>query len=654
MLKKFTVFLLSAALLLTLALFFTSKQSAAVSTDMLDTAAMLPDSDVVVTMDFDRTFNIAATNLLGQDAKKIEHLKNLMKTVENQIGINPYQVRQIAAGFKLPPQNSKDFLVEAEFTAIIRTSDSNANLLDTWSKRIDAIAAFKEEQAESRRYIDDFKNFRAFKFENSTPEKIAAATAQFQSALKVSQDIAAKLKALPKLAADAEAVTNLKNRNQSFADDLNEVLKTLQADTETKSLRETSIKLQNRWNAITLDDAQRTAKLAAVTKESKDIFPVFQKKYAAAKKLEALFATMEVAFDAEPTADNNEIFRTENGLEQTLESLNNLPATKAVKTAEINRLAENFDSMQNDLQRLSILSDGMTDATAPENSEVKKPKSLSFYDALKQSQRAETVNGKRMIVIDTAKMDDAADAKTPITDAKTEVEKNPMSNIAIGFIDDKTMVIGFEKTVAPFMKRDAGYKNQKVLEMLGTMQNALFAFVVNSKATGQMFAEFGKTAAPKTSESSLFDSLSKDVNIYGSVNFDGDKTTNDITMSFGFFKEVVSKISLPEIDAANNSNADSTFEFAGYQVGKDIFYDLFNSFKAVQASMTFKFEKNKVAALVRSAPRIIESVRTANSPAKKPIAKIQTAKANKLESVMDLLTAPQFYVDLAGLLKKGD
>ena len=174
-----------------------------------------------------------------------------------------------------------------------------------------------------------------------------------------------------------------------------------------------------------------------------------------------------------------------------------------------------------------------------------------------------------------------------------------------------------------------------------------------------MFAELNKasakTAVPNVPESSLFDSLTKDISIYGSVNFDGDKTTNDVTMSLGFYKEIVGSLPLPESDKAGaerNPEADNSFEFAGYQVGKDIFYDLFNSFKAVQASMTFKFEKKKVAALVRSAPKIIESVRTKNSVAKNDSAKVATAKMNKLESVTDLLTAPQFYMDLAGLLKK--
>ncbi len=661
MLKKYTVFFLSAALLLTLACFFASRQSAAVNSEMLDAAAMLPDSDVVVTMDFDRTFNVAATSLLSQDAKKIEHLKNLMKTVENQLGVNPYQIRQIAAGFKLPSDNSKDFLTDSEFTAIVRTTDSNANLLDDWSRKIDLITNFKDEQTASREFMDNFKSFRAFKFDKAAPEKISAATQKFQDALKKTQDVSAKLSALPKLAASAESVSALKAKNQLVSDDLKEIISVLQSDTEMQTLRETSIKLLNRWNAVTLDDAQRTAKLAAITKESKGIYPAFEKKHANAKKLESLLAAMEPATGdgIAATADSSGDATSE--LDATLASLGKLPATKAAKTAELKVLAEGLDNLHGTLQsRLESLN--FQTETLPEIAEtapVVKPKPTSFYETLKKSERRETVNGKQMLVIDMTKFDEPNAEKSP---DKEPAAKETIPNLAIGFLDDKTMVVGFEKTVAPFLKRDANYKNQKVLEMLGAAQNSLFVFVINSKATGQFFAQAAKmsanAAAPKVSESSFYDNLTKDINIYGSVNYDGDKATNDVSMSVGFYKEIVGNLSAPDnakADAETNSEADSTFEFAGYQVGKDIFYDLFNSFKAVQASMTFKFEKKKVAALVRSAPGIIENIRTKNtknSAAQKNIADVSQSKPSKLESAADLLTAPQFYVDLAELLTK--
>jgi len=259
-----------------------------------------------------------------------------------------------------------------------------------------------------------------------------------------------------------------------------------------------------------------------------------------------------------------------------------------------------------------------------------------------------------MIVFDLEKLD-APPAEKPAAAAEKKPE-NP--EVAIGFLDERTMVIGFAKTIKPFLQRETGYKNQKAIEMVGTSPNSLAAFAINSTVVKTLALETAKPIEKNPSVdvfgSSVLSSFAKDINIYGSVNYDaGGNITNDITMSLGFFKEKVTESVLPETALAkteDNPNVDNTFEIAGYQVGKDIFYDLLNSFKAVQASMTFKFEKRKVAALIRATPRIIDRIKAANFAVKKEPAQAAKTKSEKLASLQDLITAPQLYIDLAGLL----
>ena len=162
------------------------------------------------------------------------------------------------------------------------------------------------------------------------------------------------------------------------------------------------------------------------------------------------------------------------------------------------------------------------------------------------------------------------------------------------------MAIGFEKSITPILKRDSGYKNANAAEMLSSSKNSLMAFAMNSNIARQIAAEAAKTEAKPANtdilSTSVLSRFTQDINIYGSINYDAGSVTNDITMSLGFFKEKVSDLAMPEsakTSATDDPNVDNTFEIAGYQVGKDIFYDMFNSFKAVQASMTFKFEKKK-------------------------------------------------------------
>ncbi|MGI8495591.1 MAG: hypothetical protein ACR2L1_09815, partial [Pyrinomonadaceae bacterium] len=633
-------------------------QVAAGNAEMLDLAMMLPDSDIVVTMDINRTLNIAAPSLLGQDAVKIGHLKNLLNTVENQIGINPYEIKQIAAGVKLPTGESKDLFEDSEFAAIIRTENPNGNLLDNWSKRIDVIMEFKDEQAPSRKYIEDFRRFRDFKFIAAAPEKIAETTADFQSALTKIQEINKTLDALPNLTTGAAAVGDLKAKNLVLAAAISKALSILKADTDTKSVREMTIKILNRWNAVTVDDPQKSAKLAAILKESKAIYPVYKKKNDNAGQIEMFFNMLENAPEAEQGDMNGGASAALNpGLDKVIESLGNLPATKVKRTAELNSLAESVGSLNGNLE-MNLESISSAAETETENIKMLTPaktNSKTFYQSIKEAQSEENINGKRMIVIDLDKLDEQPPMTAEKSATEKEAPKKKAPKIGIGFMDEKTMIIGFEKTTRNILNRDANYKNQKTAQMLDSAQNSLFAFALNSNVAQKILLESskitGKNAVAEVPGDVVFTNFFKDVNLYGSVNYDEARgTTNDITMSVGVFKTSVEELLPP--DQSKSPNLDTTFEIAGYQVGKDIFYDLLNSFKAMQASMTFKFEKKKVAALIRNAPRIIDGFTAKNNTVPKPKdAKSSKTQPRKLESFQDLLTAPQLYLDLASLLR---
>ena len=79
-----------------------SRQFAAENNAVADLALMLPESDIIVAVDIDKTLNVVGPSLLSQDAKKIDNLKKLMRSLETVIGMNPYEMKQIVAGIKLP------------------------------------------------------------------------------------------------------------------------------------------------------------------------------------------------------------------------------------------------------------------------------------------------------------------------------------------------------------------------------------------------------------------------------------------------------------------------------------------------------------------------------------------------------------------------
>ena len=678
MLRKLTVSLLFISLLLSQAMVSTSQQVASDNFEAINLAAMLPDSDIAVTMDFDRTLNVAAPGILNMDAKKIEHLNDLLKTIENQIGINPREIRQIAAGFNMPPDlKDKEFISKLNPTVILRTQNSNANLLDSWSQKLNEIIEFSSEKEPTRRYMEAFKEFRDFKPENTTPEKISTVTQKLTESLKKSQDLNAAINAVPKLNTDQAAINKLREANKQVAASLNRYLSAFKADTDMKFYRENSIRLLNRWNNITVTDPQRKQKLDAILQESKSIYKPFRKKYNDAQLINDLLnPSLEIVYPADPakmdTADTIAVqepvtdktvttqFNAE--LDAVTEGLKKLPAARLKRTDQLNSFAgslENAGKNADSLIEVALPTEEKladTDLDKMELPPMKKDeKTLS--ELMKAAQSESTVNNKKLLIFslkqlaDTLPKDKPAEPN-PNKDAKPE----PDYKIAVGFLDDRTMAIGFEDTVTDILKRDVNYKNPKIVKMLGEAKNSLVAFAVNSSVYSALTSKMDKAAAnsePVSFEDSVLSKLIKDVNIYGSINFDsGNASTSDITMSLGMIKDVVKDIELPKesANAAQNPGVDDSFDIAGYQVGKDIFYDLFNSFKAVQASVTFKFEKKKFARFVRDTPKIIDKILAIKSSPNSAETKTAAAKPNRIESVQDIVTTPQVYVDLARFL----
>lgn len=668
MLKKIAFALLLASFVISQMTFFAARQNAAnvENAEMIELATMLPDADVVMALDIDRTLNVAAPNLLNDDPKKIEHLKSLLKTVENQIGLNPAVVKQIAAGVKLPPSEIKDILENTEFTAIVRTNVSNANLLDDWSKKMQTIFAFNEEKAPTARYIAEFRRFRDFKMETATPEKIKSAIKNLEDSLAKTKQITAAVDALPKLSVAPKAVSDFKAENNSLAETINKHLVILKADTDAQGLRTATIKLLNRWNALAVDDPERSAKLASINKEAQAIYPVYKKKIENAQKIENLLTEP----DAEDTttlkfADSKGDVVEPTGFASTmssqldtiLQSLGKLPPVKLKRTAELNSLTDSYKILTNawDLRlatmQAAVEDNEFADITKPENQISPSPAFKDFAAQIKQAQTEQTVGGKRMISIDMAKLDKPSTDDPPKEETGTpENKQTPAPKLAVGFLDDKTLAIGIDKNVESVLTHDANYKNQKAAEMLSTDKNAVAAFAANSSAVRRIVSELNKTGATTEAGggSSAMEKFIGDINIYGSVAYEGEgKTTSDVTMSMGFFKDdsadnVASK---PTVAATQSADADNTYEIAGYQVAKDIFNDLFNSFKAMRASVSFKFEKKKIASLVKSVPQMLDRI-----SAKKPSpTKSLNTKPHRIETVQDVIATPQIYLDLINL-----
>lgn len=704
--KLFSAFLLMAVAIASLT-FWTPRQLAKENNSVSNLALMLPESDIILAIDVDKTLNVAGPGLLSQDAKKIDNLKKLMKSLENVIGINPYEINQVVAGVKLPSVEEKDFLDNIDFTVIFRTAHSNNALLEDWSKKIDAIEVFNVEKEPTEKYMDAFKRFRYYKLSKDETEKVTKLSKEFDEILKKTNEASILLSEVPKSAQASKLYKDSVKKNKVIIDSINNYQTLLKKDADVKSFRDDSIKLQNRWYEISLDDPKRVDKLAIILKEAKEIYPGYKTKVENLTKIDALINISNYQFYKElakksfslPDADEyekapNDMMKEK--LDEVIKTLNDLSTAKAKQTTQLKLVAKNFQRLEDTMTirlKESDTTEKFDEILPAETTETKPPKSLS--KSIKENARISQINGKMMISIDLDKIsfwnpsfepeEPPKDNKETEDKVKPEITKDTPKEVkteappikadpvkketpdkhkkdepakpekkkdlfAIGYLDDRTMVIGFETGIKSILNRQGDYKNPKAAEMLSSFKNPLVSFATNSK----IFQNFTKVFEPPTAKKeekkvTPTDKFFNDINIFGSIEYDEDNpAASDVVMSLGFTKNKVE-----EIFKADEAEEDSTvFELGEYQFSKAIFYDLLNTLKAFKASVSFKFEKKKVAALIESAPQIIEEIKSSKTKQPDKSEKIAKTKVQNIQNIEDILTSPKFYTDLIGTFTK--
>jgi hypothetical protein len=705
--KKLFAAVLIAAIAVTSLTFLVQPQSARENNDVSSLALMLPESDVILAVDMNKTLNVVGPSLMNQDGKKIENLKKLMKSLENMIGVNPYEINQVVAGIKLPSSEEKDILGNLDYTVILRTAHSNNVLLEDWSKKIDAIEAFNVEKQPTEKYFTAFKLFRYHKLGKEETEKITKLNKEFDEILKKTNDINGLLKQVPKSARSVKLYKDSVKKNKILIDAISRYQTLLKQDSDIKSLHDSAIKLQNRWYEINLDDPKRGEKLTVILKEAKAFYPNYRAKTANVAKIETLLNLSDREFYEKLSKKNfglltydekqtpNDMMKEK--LNEILDTLDNFSTAKP--NIGLKLVSNNLQRLEDTMSiRLKVLDEMFPLTEVYEDDTIPAAPTRSLSKTIKENAKISEVNGKRLITIDYDKIDfwnpDFEDENTevvkssetkikdtkneiktfPNSNANTEVKIAPNANInaninantigivkdkdekkdkkkemfAIGYFDETTMVVGFESGIRTMLNRKTDYKNPKAAEMLNSFKNPLIAFATNTK----VFENLAKTVVgtEKDKKETPVDKFFKDINIFGSVEYDADsEATNDLIMSLGFTKNKVEAIFKDDKDEAEST----IFELGEYEFGKEIFYDLLNTLKAYKASMSFKFEKKKLAALVESAPQIIQDARLQNGR-DKTVEKVEKVKVQSLQNIGELLISPNFYTNLfETITKKG-
>lgn len=710
-------------------------QSAKENSEVANLAMMLPDSDLIIAADMHKTLNIVAPTLLGQDAKKLENLKKLMKSFENSIGLNPYEINQAVIGMKFSEGDNQSIFSDFDFTAIIRTVNSNDSALLNWTLKMDAIENFEAEKKPSEKYIQQFRHFRYHKLSKDQIKTLEEEKKSLDDIKKLLDELESLLKNAPASAKTGRTYRESVQLHRAATELLNQNREILNLNTDSRKFSDETIRLQNRWTEIELDDKEYAEKLASVLNEAKTIYPEYKRKVENTIKIETLLNLFDFqvyeklskkrfGISQEPYSGTvKELLKKET--EESREHLSDLSNVKSKQNAQLLAVQRNLQTIRDVLSiRLDSVKEAEEIETIKDEETRVEKKKTSLVSDLQKNAKITQVNGKKMISVDlnklafwnpsaneekeavadknasaassqtqpsgeTPKPETKDEKKTPDTieddssmpsppmpkkpnpaliiasrssdapksagaSSEKRTEPKKTENVAIGYLDDKTMVIGFEKGITNFLNRNTEYKNPKALEMVNSFQNPLVSFATNTKPF-ESFIKAYKTISSepdkepeKDKKETPVEKYIKDVTIFGSMEFEeNDPATNDLVISLGFSKSKVEEVFTDE----KVEEKESPVEIGSYQVSSKLFYDLLNTLKAYKASLSFKFEKKKIAALLEPAPPTPENY--ASEYHKPDSAALEKNVIRNMQNIEDVLTSRHFYEDLRKRLFSG-
>lgn len=696
------IFSLFSTPLTTLAL----ESNATSNNELSELAALLPESELMVVVDSEQFIKKTIPTLLNNNAEKLQKLTTLVQTIEENTGINILDVNQIALSYNFTTTKKKTIIPNFDFTVIVKTNIDNDDLVENWAKKYDSIFSFEKERAETKSYIESFKVFNEGDYSKSIVETRQEYLLKINANLKQAKDIENRLKGLPK----SETTDEIIKENNQIIERLEKLVEIFQTDIKLGDVSEKATQLINRWNKITISDKDRTSKLNQILKESKEIYPIYAKKYDHAERSEKIISIIDIFDHAEVSFETRSFFdKTNNNLGKISTSFKTLPASAASRKRALANINKDIKLANEEIN--SVFETGLyaiikdTPLDKPEANEYQKTKISNFYQEFQKSAKVETINSKKFISVDLRPFFEEKDEEVETAKENNEhkTETIEYEKLGIGFLDNKTLAIGPSETVSGILNRDSSSKNTRALELLNFSKNPLIAFAFDSKVItknspkkekdskeetakteDEAKDEKAKDIEVKTEEpkaesqddetkseekkeiasddddfgfspfSEVFDFL-KSCDIYGSLNFDPNSGEyNDISLSLGLLWNKEEEPEEPLIGDGKGDDAEITgtsLEVAGFQIGKELGYDLLKTFKGLQATLIFKFEKEKVADLILTTPEIVSGEYQAKSVKSNSANKIKP-KALRLNNLPNLLTNPEFYSDLIKVAKK--
>jgi hypothetical protein len=511
---------------------------------------LLDEPDAVAVVNVKKIVTQTAPSIFGSDPAALGKLKDVMKTIESDTGVNPLLLEKLILGVKIGSGAAGSPML------VLQSSEQSAQLLEkmyqarlTNARFAREINPLKNRLETVERRIESLKD--GLLMRNSPDEDEAARLKKFQTALEAVKPSRAEQTRVAKLKTDAGNLFELYKTYQELEPSVY----------DPGDLPERVAAVRSEIEDISASDPQRAARIAGAEKllaEIEKLVGEKRRRITVVDNIKDLNGFTMNSFSEFPAE---------------------FPADAAARKAEFERLQT---AVTEQTSNLNTLIDAINSKELPPDSpsETGIEEETSAYPIeVAVSRKDETLGGKKLVLIKTV-------SKYPENSFSLTDEEE----VAVLLYDEKTIVFGDRASVAQTLEKKAVNANQIAKDLVGRTPDALAVFGVDLR---------------NVDISELADVFGGQKNVWqivGSI----DSTGSDISLTAAFEKTdapynypAVKKETAPAVTAPKPP---------GGSAASELMELLIKSVVGIEGKITIRFDKQKTAGLIEKTPGILTAL----------------------------------------------
>lgn len=546
--QKFFAFGLSVLLLLAQNMFVFSQNAVVKQASNDDVVGIFDDPDVIAVVQVKKILAETAPMLLGAHPETIEKTKAAMKMVENDLGVDPYSLDKVYLGANLG-KTSDSFMI------VLKTSGSANETVDKMFQAQVVRSKFAAEINPLKNRVDSFER-TINPIKNNVIPQSQASEKQDTLAIETFQTELGKMKVKK---SDQIALNKLKTDTAELKKLFGEYQILHKSVYNLGDIPERFAAVKKQIDAISASDPQRAAKIAAADK----VLAPLEKEFADKRtrmvstdesKVFANFSMDEFPRVGEqiPGLSDPSLFDLQAAVTERIENLKTLNEAMSAKTVEASKQLQQMDS---------------------------KDTFVTYPLSETATRKDETVGGKKLVAITTEK-------KFPETSMNSSA---PVTNNVLVF-DEQTLIIGGRNSLIKAVEPKTPDANKLAKNMIARSPDALISFGINFR--NMDMSELTKTLGEQKNAWQIVGSL--------------DSGGNDISLTAAFERSDAPINVQPK--KPGESMIPKTPEIPGGDEIKDLVESMFKTIIGVEAKFTVRFDKQKTAGFVETAPKFLEKM----------------------------------------------